>query len=120
MDAATLIILCKAHAWLPLSAFGIGLVVRLLKSDTVLPINIPPKYRLWLALGLGVVAGVLDKAAQGIDWPTAIVGGLVAGGMAVIGHDGIVESLRGGKEIPMPASLMVKDPPGGSDPPGMG
>lgn len=43
-DLSTLLPLLQAHAWLPVSAWVIGLTVRVLKDDTVLP-TLPSAYR---------------------------------------------------------------------------
>lgn len=107
-----LVALLVSHKWVAASAVAIGLVVRLLKSDTKIPINIPAAYRTWIALGLGIVSGVLDKIANGTPWKDAIVGGLGAAFTAIVGHEMLIESMRGGREIPVPGLMK---PPSGSD-----
>lgn len=102
MDMTDLLNLLLAHKWIPAAALAIGFVVRVLKSDTVLPFQIPARARVWAAFGFGIVAGVLDKVASGDTWQNAIVGGLLAGVTSVTGHELIVESLRGGKEMRVP------------------
>lgn len=100
----------KSGAWIPIAALIIGAVVRLLKSDTPLP-TVPPKWRPVLALVLGLVAGVLTKVASGIDWQTALEGGLGAASIAIFGHDFVVAGLRDGKEPFAPKDDDAGPPP---------
>ena len=107
MELADVIALISSHKWVALAALVIAFAVRLLKSDTTVPIDIPAAWRPWLALGLGIVSGVLDKIANGTVWTAAVAGGLVSALIAVFGHDIIVGSLRGGVEIPIPGLMRV-------------
>lgn len=92
-------------AWIGFSALAIGLLVRLLKSDTPLPFTVPAKWRPVLALVLGLLSGVLHALSTGVPWRDALLGGLSAGVAAIVGHDVGIESLRGGVEVGAP-----KDP----------
>lgn len=105
MDPSQLGDFIAQHKWVAVAAIVIGLVVRLLKSDTKLP-TVPPRARIWLALGLGVASGVLEKVSTGTTWTNALVDGLVAALLAVTSHEAIIASLRSGKELPVPG-LMV-------------
>lgn len=91
--------LVRDNKWWALAALLIGFVVRMLKSDGPIPITLPAKWRPWLAVGLGIVAGVVEKISTGTPWKNAIVGGLVAAFVAISGHQLFVESARGGREI---------------------
>src|SRR5436309_3011338 len=84
--------LVARHAWVAITALVIMAAVRLLKSDTKIPIDIPPRWRVWLALGLGVVAGILDAVARGTAWPDALLGGLTSSVLAIVAQDTIVGS----------------------------
>lgn len=84
-------------AWFGTASVLIGLVVRLLKSDTPLP-TVPARLRPWLALALGVVAGVAKSAADGMPLSQAIVAGLGSAVAAMTAHDLVVESVMKGKE----------------------
>lgn len=117
MDPQVISQLIAERKWVLLSALVIGFVVRLLKSDTKIPIDIPSKYRVWLALALGLVSGVLEKAAVGLSWKDAILNGLAAWVIAVLGHNTVVESLRGGKEINVPGLVKPGVPPSPGKPP---
>lgn len=99
MDSQALLDLVLQHKWWALAALVIGTIVRLLKSDGPIPFNLPSKYRPWLAVALGVVAGVVDKIATGTAWKDALAGGLVAALFAMGGHSLFVESARGGREF---------------------
>lgn len=78
-------------------AVVVGVIVRLLKSDTPLP-TVPSRYRAFLALGLGAVGGALDALARGTPWQQAVLGGVAAAVTAMVGHELVVEQLLGGRE----------------------
>src|SRR5688572_24126051 len=105
MNPDELVALIERRAWVPAAALVVGLLVRLMKSDTKLPIDIPPRARAWVALGLGVLSGVLEKVATGRTWTSALVGGLVTGALAIVGHDTLIMSLRRGRELPVPGLM---------------
>jgi len=91
--------LVQDNKWWALAVLLIGLVIRLLKSDGPIPIEIPPKWRAPLAAFLGIVAGVIDKIATGTAWKNALLGGLLAAAMAAFGHDIFIASARDGREL---------------------
>ncbi len=107
-DLDPLLSLLLAHRYLPAAALLIGLIVRLLKSDTKIPLNVPPRWRPWLALGLGGLAGALDKVVAGSSWHDALVVGLGAPTLAILGHVLGIESLRGDVEVRIPG--LMKSP----------
>ena len=88
--------------WVIVGALIIGTLIRLGKSDTVIPVDIPPRLRIWVAYGLGCLSGVLEKVSSGIKWKDAILGGAVQATLAVLGQNILIDSLRGGKEIAIP------------------
>lgn len=110
MDQHQLLI---SPSWLGVAALVIGTMIRLLKGDPAvswfppfLPARwrtLPPAWRPRVALALGVASSVVEKRAQGAPWPAAAVGGLLeglaAGGVAIAGHEVLVESLRKGREL---------------------
>lgn len=96
--------LISAHGWLALVALGIGLLVRLSKADVTWFPNVPPQYRAWGAVALGVAAGVVDSLVKGAPLATALMQGLAAAMMAITGHETIVEGMRGGRDIGVPKS----------------
>lgn len=115
MNPSDIAQLVQDHKWIPLSAIVIGLLVRLMKSDTTFPITIPPRARMWAAFVLGFVGAVLQYYVQGeVSWTNAIVGGVISSVFAVVGHNAVIDSMRGGREFVVPG-LMI---PGASPSPG--
>jgi hypothetical protein len=94
--------------WLPLTALVLGAAVRLLKSDTKLPIDVPSEHRMKLAWAIGLVIGVVDLVAGGEPVGAAI---LAIGSplIAHFGHELFIEALRGGREIPVPGLMKPDD-----------
>lgn len=99
--ATEVMALIDARAWVPLAAVLVGAIVRLTKMGP-LSERIPPAARPWIALGLGLVSGVLEAVLAGTPAAVAIAGGLISGTLAIAGHDTLVESLRKGKELGAP------------------
>lgn len=81
------------------AALVVGLLIRLLKANPKLEERFPARVRPWLAVALGVLAGVLNAVVAGTPLVRAIILGVVSGGAAVLGHDLVIEGLRDGKEI---------------------
>lgn len=103
--------LIRAHQWVAVAAVVIGFLTRLLKSDTKLPITLPPRVRPWLALVFGAASGMLETIVAGTPVDEALLGGLVAALTAIAGHDALIEGLRGGREVPLPGLTKKKDGP---------
>lgn len=108
--ASQLIVLLLAHKYIALVALGIGAVVRLLKSDTKIPIDIPANLRPWVALGLGGLAGMFQLVAQGSTFKEAAITALSAPVLAIVGHLVGIEWMAGGKEIPIPGLMKASAP----------
>lgn len=90
----------KYVIWFSVISSVIGIVVRLLKSDGPIPFNLNPKLRAPLALGLGIVGGVIETVTTtGVSWAVAIPTGLLAAFTAMGSHDLFIESARGGREL---------------------
>lgn len=95
--------------WLGLLAVAIHIALRLLKSDTLdaqlAKLGIPPvpaKALPALAIGVGVVAGVIDGLMAGQTWQAALVGALTGAfsGLGAVGiHETLIEKARGGREF---------------------
>lgn len=107
MDPDQLVSLIEHRKWVPLAALVIGVITRLIKSDTKLPIDVPPRARIWVVIVLGATSAVLEKVVDGRTWTSALAGGAVSVAIAVLGHETIIASLRSGKEFPVPG-LMVE------------
>lgn len=119
MDPTQLFDLLAQRKWVAATAIVVGLIVRLLKSDTKIPINIPPRVRAWLALGLGAVAGAIDKLVEAghTTWTTALLWGVTGSVFAMVMHALIIDSIRGGKELVVPGLTKMNTPPGSGRPP---
>jgi hypothetical protein len=69
--------------------------------------HLPSKVLPFIAMLLGVLATATTEIQAGVPWMTALLHGILAGGLATAGHQGIIEGLRNGKEI-VPATEKVK------------
>lgn len=99
--------LIQGHAWVPVAALVIALLARLTKQDNIFPVNISPRWRVWVVFGLGVVSGILQTIVSGVIWWQALLQGLLSAVIAIATHQVTVESILGGKEPPVPG-LMKK------------
>lgn len=117
MDPQRLYALWEARNYVLIAAFVIGFLVRLLKSDTKIPIDIPPRLRLPLAFAFGAIGGVLETIASGKPWRQAVFEGAVAAALAVLGQNVFIDSIRGGKELPIPGLMLEGEPPSPGKPP---
>jgi hypothetical protein len=110
-DLPLILDLADKHAWPALATVVIGLLVRLLKSPAVpYPLDrIPANARPLVALLLGLASGCLEHVAAGTPWQTALVQGVVAAGLAVFGHQLVIEGARGGQEIGAPKPEPIPD-----------
>jgi hypothetical protein len=113
LDPNKLLALATDRKWLPLVAALIWLVVRLLKSDTKIPITIKPEHRYAAGIALGLIAAVVEKVATGETWTNAIVNGLVAWIMAMTFHEGAMAA-RKDRDFAIPGLII----PGVSSSPG--
>lgn len=123
LDPQRLTDLVQSRLWVPLASIVLLWLVRLLKSDTKLPIDIPSGWpRFAIVFVLGAISGVLEKVAGEVPalhydkhtWTSAIIGGLVTSATALVLHNGW-ENFTKGKELPLPKALLV---PGESPSPG--
>ncbi len=108
--------LAVKHQWVAFASVLIGVLVRLGKSDTTVPVDIPPRWRVWIALGLGLLSGVLQRAATGVPWGQAIAGGFAAFAVATVGHQVVIGSIRGGREFVVPGMTLPGVAPGPNKP----
>lgn len=112
MDPNELVAIYKAGGWVPLTAWLGHTLVRLMKSDTKLPIDVPSRLRPYVAIAITVALAIVQHrfAGTGGTWMQAVVFGVGAGVMAILAHLGIVDVLRDGRELPVPG-LMKDDKP---------
>lgn len=107
MTPELLVALLLEHKWLPALALAIGLAIRMLKSDVRGP-TLARKYRAPLAFGLGLSLGVVQRKMAGASWPDAILTGMLAGCLPILGHSLFIEKLRKGLELPIPGLMVPK------------
>jgi hypothetical protein len=86
--------------WILLTAMLVGCVVAK---------KLPPQALPLLAMGLSVLSLTSAEIIAGINWQKALVDGVVAGFMAVYGHQTIVEGVRKGVEILPPKQGAAND-----------
>lgn len=113
MDLESLLKAAEAHPYV-LLAFVIFTLVRLMKSDTKFPIDVPPAARKYVAVLLAAGGAVVEKLAMNVPLKQALIHGLTAWFFAEFGHKILVDDLRGGKELPFPFLTI----PGASPSPG--
>lgn len=105
MDPTTIFDLIAQRKVVPLMGLAIYMLVRLVKNDIKFFPSMPGKVRFWLALVLGAVGGAVDKALlanANVSWTQAMSEGLIAAGLAIFFHLAVVDSLREGRELPVP------------------
>lgn len=105
----TFVQLARANAWIPLLALVVGAFIRVAKDDPLvarIPLYIRPENRGLWAMALAVAGAALDRLAAGGTWYDAIAGGVVAGSVAIAGHEIVVNRLRKGRDFGV-----KKDPP---------
>lgn len=102
VDPTAIATLVQERKWVPLAAVAIWLAMQLVKDDNRFPVSIPARYRVWLLPALGVLSGVLDHVVAGESWASAAAGAAVSVLMAMFFHEGVVESIREGKNLPLP------------------
>lgn len=115
----------SSRQWPMVAALVIWVIVRALKSERI-PIDVPARWRPWLALGLGIAAGASESFIAGAPLLEALIGGLGAAGGAIAIQEALVESARHGREplsVPPPAYVEQpresrRPPPSAPLPPG--
>jgi hypothetical protein len=114
-DLNTALALVRDHNWIAIAAVIDGLLIRLAKSDRAVsffPVAIAPSWRPWCALLVGIVEGIIAiKLLSHGTWSEAIGGGISAGITAITGHELVVESLRGGRDMFVPKAPAPPDAP---------
>lgn len=116
MEIQNLYTLLADHQYALAAALVIGLLVRLLKSDTKIPITLPPAYRKYAALGLALAATVIERFAAGATWGKALFDGALAWALTEWGHKIVIEDLRGGRELPIPGLIVPGKAPAAGKP----
>jgi hypothetical protein len=98
---STLVTLLLDHRWAGAATIVIFFVMRLFKADMPIPLvaRIPSKLRTLLVVVLGFAGAGLQAFAAGAPWQKALAENLIGALLAVLMHDGLIEYLRGGREL---------------------
>ena len=99
VDPSQIMLWIRAHQWAPVIAVIVGLVVRLVKDDGA---KLPAPWRAPFAALVAITITASAAIVGGGAWQGVLENGLISFALAVIGHETIVEGVRGGVEIPMP------------------
>jgi len=97
----------QAHEWLLFTALIVGAVVSFAKQGWLggwLAAHLPPAARPYLAMALGFFGTVAGELCSQPPVPLVQalldgVNGIIAGMIAIAGHQVVIEGMRGGKEI---------------------
>jgi hypothetical protein len=113
VDATAFVDAFKGHQWALLAALVIYAFAALSKQGwlgTTLQAHLPKRMLPFLApLTALLLLSTGEMIFGKIPWPTAILDGFIAGWLPIVGHQVVIESMRGGKEL-----VPAKKPNGGS------
>jgi hypothetical protein len=102
MDIELLMQLAAEHKWFALAAIVVGAIIRALKTEAAGYIfsQVPAFWKRVVPLALGCALGALESLASGRPLTEALLkGALLAGGGSMVGHDWLIEGVRGGREL---------------------
>lgn len=109
----------NGHAYVLVAALVVAALVAIAKqgwASAWLASHLPSKSLPFLAMALGILATAAAQIQAGVPWLQALINGILAGALATAGHQAVIESMRGGKEIvPATAKVSAQAPP--QDPP---
>lgn len=88
-----------AGKWWIATALAILIIVRLMKASPTLAEKIPPRARTPFAFALALVSSVASTFVQGTPIVKALFLGTMTAAVACWGHQLVVESARGGREL---------------------
>jgi hypothetical protein len=119
-DVQEILALIAQHKWAMLIAVLGGLLIRLMKQDVDWFFTLPPvfsiwRFRLearrvrpWFIVALSIATFACERIGSGATGTRAFTDAFIVLVLPIVGHQLGIESLRGGKELPMP-----KLPPSG-------
>jgi hypothetical protein len=84
----------------PVVLIVIALLVRLLKSDTKIPIDIPARWQPLAALAFGQLYAIGQSILSGTDWKTALITGLKAAVWTMGAYDILIKAIFNGNDAP--------------------
>src|SRR5258708_9430967 len=102
IDPAAIVAALRAHQWMLVAAFAIYAVALLAKQGwlgTWFQTHLPPRALPFISPIAGILFLSSSEMIAGKPWLNALVDGLLAGFLPLIGHELVVESARGGKEL---------------------
>jgi len=120
-DVQEILALIAAHKWAAAVAIVLFILLRLLRSDVNWFFTLPPiltfrgrtietrRLKPLAIVVIGLAAGVLEKVADGAPMKVAFADAFVVMVLPIFMHQVGIESIRDGKELPMP-----KFPPNGA------
>ncbi len=92
----------KANPWIWIATICIWLAMRVIQSDVKVIPTVPAKFRIFCLPIFTIIAMGGARYQAHASWVTAFLGSVLAAFMSIYFHEAIVNSLRGGKAIPLP------------------
>ena len=99
IDTAKLLAFVGEKNWMLVAALLIGALVRLTKADVSAFPTVAARWRPLVAVGIGLLLSACDALIAGTPPKEALVTGLGAAMVAILGHVFGIEVLRGGREV---------------------
>jgi hypothetical protein len=110
-DVAAIARAYQNHEYVLLGSLIIGFIIAISKSGwlgTFIATKVPAGARPVIAVVLGALGMIATQLQNGTPWQQAALNGLYAGALAVLGHQTVIEGMRGGKEIIPPTKAVVR------------
>ena len=101
LDLPKLLSFLAGHQYMLAAALAIGFIARMTKDDARFLPDLSGRWRPLLVALLGLVAAGCDSVVGGTPWQSALANGLGAAVTALLGHTFLIETARGGKELPL-------------------
>ena len=107
-----MLVAVQGHWWPLLAALVVGALVALAKQGWLsawLALRLTPTERIWFALLVSALTTGSGDLSAGKSATTALGDVLLTFAVSVLGHQTVIESLRGGREIVPPRSGSDED-----------
>lgn len=111
IDTTKLLAFVGEKDWMLVAALVIGALVRLTKADVSAFPTVAARWRPLVAVGIGLLLSACDALIAGTPPKEALVAGLGAAMVAILGHVFGIEVLRGGREIAIGTNKPKGPPP---------
>ena len=92
----------QTHAWTMVAALVVGALIAFCKQGWAskwLDAKLTPAVIPWVSYALTFLSAAAADVIAGQPWPAALQAAFLAGFVPMVGHQFVIESLRGGKEI---------------------